>query len=94
MGKRVDRCATRRARVDACSTPALSSATPRLWTVSPLRPEGEGLVNSMMVVFLDVVMIASMLGIAVIPRFDRRARLTPARGEAAHADPVSTSRSA
>jgi len=51
-------------------------------------------VASTIVVLLGAVMIACLIGVAVIPRFDRRALLSLRQAEAASGRRVSASRSA
>jgi hypothetical protein len=91
---------TRRRGVDALldakpSRAELCFPTPRLWTASLFRrPESEGAVILTMVVFLGVVMLACLIGIAVIPRFDRRAPLSPPQAVAATQPSAAPSRSA
>jgi len=71
-----------------------SFAALRLWTSALGRPESEYHVVSTIVVLLGAVMIACLIAVAVIPRFDRRALLTLRQAEAASGRRVSASRSA
>ena len=66
--------------------------TLRLWTASFRRPESEGAVLLTMVVLVGVVMLTCLVGVAVIPRFDRRAPLS--RPQTAAATRAAPSRSA
>jgi hypothetical protein len=58
------------------------------------RPEDEGHVLSMMLIYLGVFMITCFVGIVVIPRFDARSPPTMPQSEAAHAGSVTMSRGA
>jgi hypothetical protein len=58
------------------------------------RPESENPVIVTMVVFLGLVMITCLVGVAVIPRFDRRAPLSWRQAQVADDGRVSTPRSA
>jgi hypothetical protein len=69
--------------------------TLRLWTASPSGVQkAKAPVIFTMVVFIGVVMIAHVIGVAVIPAFDGRAPLTLAPAEVASERRVSASRSA
>jgi hypothetical protein len=47
------------------------------WAASHRSPEREATVFLTMIVFLGVVMLTCLFGVAVIPRFDRRPPLGP-----------------